>query len=98
MNAHPLHHPTVDSHSFENSPEAKPVALVHDLKDTLVPMGNELDIDGNYQLRSSAESESPREDYRYKNVSRQKDGLFHCPWEGQAGCNHKPEKLKCNYE
>jgi hypothetical protein len=26
------------------------------------------------------------------------DGLFHCPWEGESSCNHKPDKLKCNYE
>ena len=26
------------------------------------------------------------------------DGLFHCPFEGQEGCNHKPTNLKCDYE
>jgi hypothetical protein len=25
-------------------------------------------------------------------------GKYHCPKEGQAGCNHKPTPLKCNYE
>jgi hypothetical protein len=25
-------------------------------------------------------------------------GLYHCPWEGKELCNHKPTKLKCNYE
>ena len=34
----------------------------------------------------------------YQNVSPGPDGLYHCPWEGQASCQHKPEKLKCNYE
>lgn len=28
----------------------------------------------------------------------QDDELYHCPNEGQAGCTHKPTKLKCNYE
>lgn len=44
------------------------------------------------------EAETPRDDFRYKNAVRQADGLFHCPWEGKPSCNHKPEKLKCNYE
>ncbi|KAF2502412.1 hypothetical protein BU16DRAFT_7803 [Lophium mytilinum] len=28
----------------------------------------------------------------------QEDELYHCPNEGQAGCTHKPTKLKCNYD
>jgi hypothetical protein len=27
-----------------------------------------------------------------------KDGKYHCPEEGNAGCSHKPTPLKCNYE
>lgn len=27
-----------------------------------------------------------------------KDGKYHCPEEGKAGCSHKPTPLKCNYE
>lgn len=26
------------------------------------------------------------------------DDMYHCPQEGKSGCNHKPTKLKCNYE
>ena len=48
--------------------------------------------------RQGNEGESARDHELYKNVSVQADGLFHCPWEGQPSCNHKPEKLKCNYE
>jgi hypothetical protein len=48
--------------------------------------------------RLSGEGESARDHHLYKNAFPQADGLFHCPWEGQSGCNHKPEKLKCNYE
>ncbi len=48
--------------------------------------------------RLSGEGESARDHYLYKSAFPQADGLFHCPWEGQASCNHKPEKLKCNYE
>lgn len=48
--------------------------------------------------RQSSEGESARDHPLYKNAFPQADGLFHCPWEGQASCNHKPEKLKCNYD
>ncbi|KAH6624361.1 hypothetical protein B0J18DRAFT_176646 [Chaetomium sp. MPI-SDFR-AT-0129] len=48
--------------------------------------------------RMSGEGESARDHYLYKNAFPHADGLFHCPWEGQASCNHKPEKLKCNYD
>lgn len=34
----------------------------------------------------------------YHNVSAGPDAFYHCPWEGHASCQHKPEKLKCNYE
>ncbi|KAK3303046.1 uncharacterized protein B0T15DRAFT_374893, partial [Chaetomium strumarium] len=42
--------------------------------------------------------ESARDHFLYKHAFPQADGLFHCPWEGEASCNHKPEKLKCNYD
>ncbi|RFU75176.1 hypothetical protein TARUN_7076 [Trichoderma arundinaceum] len=48
--------------------------------------------------RQGSEGESARDHALYKNVTPQGDGLFHCPWEGQPNCNHKPEKLKCNYD
>jgi hypothetical protein len=48
--------------------------------------------------RLSGEGESARDHWLYKSAFPQADGLFHCPWEGTPSCNHKPEKLKCNYE
>lgn len=49
--------------------------------------------------RSNLEVDNTARDHPYyHNVSVQADGLYHCPWEGQEGCSHKPEKLKCNYE
>ncbi|TQV99881.1 C2H2 finger domain-containing protein [Cordyceps javanica] len=80
------------------SPENKPLHIISDVQDTMVPFGGDMNISANYQQRSSVESDSPREDHRYKNAVRGSDGLFHCPWEGQPGCSHKPEKLKCNYD
>ncbi|KAM3471999.1 hypothetical protein MY5147_005538 [Beauveria neobassiana] len=80
------------------SPDNKPLHLISDVQDTMAPFGSDMNISANFQQRSSVESDSPREDHRYKNAMRGADGLFHCPWEGQTGCNHKPEKLKCNYD
>lgn len=48
--------------------------------------------------RPSSDGETARDHPLYKQAASQADGLFHCPWEGQASCNHKPEKLKCNYD
>ncbi|KGQ12623.1 hypothetical protein BBAD15_g1652 [Beauveria bassiana D1-5] len=81
-----------------DSPDNKPLHLISDVQDTMAPFGSDMNISANFQQRSSVESDSPREDHRYKNAMRGADGLFHCPWEGQTGCNHKPEKLKCNYD
>jgi hypothetical protein len=33
----------------------------------------------------------------YHDAKVKADGLYHCLWE-EEGCQHKPEKLKCNYE
>jgi len=72
------------------------------------------DNSGNYQpgfydgLHQSDRSHShgsvdndntPREHPLYQKATTGPDGLYHCPWEGKdPACNHKPEKLKCNYE
>ncbi|KAH7120114.1 hypothetical protein B0J13DRAFT_165422 [Dactylonectria estremocensis] len=45
-----------------------------------------------------SEDESARNHDLYKNATTSEDGLYHCPWEGTQGCNHKPEKLKCKYD
>lgn len=48
---------------------------------------------------SNAEGElSARDHPYYKRNGPDADGFYHCPWEGNPTCNHKPEKLKCNYE
>ena len=49
--------------------------------------------------RSSLEINNNARDHPlYQNIAPKADGLYHCPWEGQDGCMHKPQKLKCNYE
>ena len=52
-----------------------------------------------FVARSSLEMDNTARDHPlYHNVSTNADGLYHCPWESEASCQHKPEKLKCNYE
>ncbi|KAI6715141.1 hypothetical protein JHW43_002378 [Diplocarpon mali] len=51
--------------------------------------------------RSNADFDNTARDHHlYHNVTPHADGLYHCPWENDttANCQHKPEKLKCNYE
>lgn len=49
--------------------------------------------------RSGLDADNTARDHHlYHNVSTKSDGLYHCPWEGNPQCQHKPEKLKCNYE
>ncbi|KAF4979475.1 hypothetical protein FZEAL_4334 [Fusarium zealandicum] len=48
--------------------------------------------------RQTIDGETARDHDLYKKAAPQDDGLYHCPWEGQASCNHKAEKLKCNYD
>uniref|UniRef100_A0A8H7NQI8 C2H2-type domain-containing protein n=1 Tax=Bionectria ochroleuca TaxID=29856 RepID=A0A8H7NQI8_BIOOC len=38
-----------------------------------------------------------REHSLYKDATIGSDQLYHCPWEGQADCNHSPTNTKCIY-
>ncbi|KAF3353236.1 hypothetical protein VdG1_04595 [Verticillium dahliae VDG1] len=73
--------------------------LSDDMSATVMPMGDDFALPPSYTARRPVnEGESARDHPLYKNASPGPDGLFHCPWEGQASCNHKAEKLKCNYD
>ncbi|SPJ73592.1 uncharacterized protein FTOL_03322 [Fusarium torulosum] len=48
--------------------------------------------------RQNSDGESARDHDLYKKAAPFEDGLYHCPWEGQPSCGHRPEKLKCNYD
>ncbi|KAK4211000.1 hypothetical protein QBC37DRAFT_427857 [Rhypophila decipiens] len=34
----------------------------------------------------------------YKNATQEADGLWHCPWEGEGYCQHKPSVLKADHD
>lgn len=63
-------------------------------------------LDDNDDISESEAAETKLEEERTK-VARShplyqqlpdKDGKYHCPEEGKAGCTHKPTPLKCNYD
>jgi len=64
----------------------------------LTAIGGGEDYSTAFSSRRASEGESARDHYLYKSATPSADGLYHCPWEGDQSCNHKPEKLKCNYE
>src|SRR5204862_1176577 len=34
----------------------------------------------------------------YRNPLQEEDGLWHCPWEGEGYCSHKPSVLRADFE
>ena len=103
---HDLPDPLAPSHMLDDSRmneklDSSSIAAVDDLSgNPIASNGDEFALPPSYggARRLSGEGESARDHYLYKNAAPQADGLYHCPWEGQAHCNHKAEKLKCNYE
>lgn len=61
--------------------------------------------DPNSDLSATAQTKSAfsghqyvvRDHPLYHNVQRHTDGLYHCPWEADVACSHRPEKLKRIY-
>ncbi|RSL52978.1 hypothetical protein CEP54_010652 [Fusarium duplospermum] len=43
-------------------------------------------------------SKPPGREHPLYRGTRGQDGLYHCPWEKDSGCNHKPAKLKCTFD
>lgn len=84
-----------------DSPSAeRKVSIATDVKKEISGFEDGLSLPSGFHLRKQgSDGESSARDHElYKNAAPGPDGLFHCPWEGQASCNHKAEKLKCNYD
>ena len=59
----------------------------------------DLQVDVYMSRRASGEHDnSTARHNKLYHIPPQEDGLYHCPFEATDGCQHKPEKLKCNYE
>lgn len=81
---------THQPHSIDFTGQLK----AEDLNAGLLPDGMTLPP----SMGNRRDGETARNHDLYKTAQTGPDGLFHCPWEGDPSCNHKPEKLKCNYE
>lgn len=64
-------------------------------------------LDGDDDILSQSDSTETKLEEERTKVARShplyqqepdKDGKYHCPEEGNPGCNHKPTALKCNYD
>ncbi|RDW68321.1 hypothetical protein BP5796_08978 [Coleophoma crateriformis] len=63
--------------------------------------GRSSNSDESFKLstRPSVEVDNSARDHPlYQNAKPDENGLYHCPFEGKPSCQHKPEKLKCNYD
>jgi hypothetical protein len=58
------------------------------------PHGTNMDSLG--QMNEELEVKQARSHPLYQASAQ--DGSYHCPFIATTGCNHKPTKLKCNYE
>ena len=67
-------------------PEAEMIALVSPSSES-----------GTRRMSHGTRSGSARNDPLY-HLGPKEDGLYHCPFEGDGSCSHKPTNLKCNYE
>lgn len=89
---------SLDSFSL-GGPAVQPMMTGVDLEVSMpTVMGDEQVAMGSWPAPPASEGENARDHPLYRTAFPQSDGLYHCPWEGQSNCNHKPEKLKCNYE
>lgn len=86
----------LDSFSLSAQPMMAPVDL--DGSATTVVADDQGSVNGWPSRRPTNDGETARDHPLYKSACPSADGLYHCPWEGESSCNHKPEKLKCNYE
>lgn len=86
----------LDNFSLVSQPMMAPVEL--DGSATTVVADDQGSVNGWPAKRPTVDGESARDHPLYKSAYPSADGLYHCPWEGESSCNHKPEKLKCNYE
>lgn len=63
--------------------------------------GRSSNSDESFKLaaRPSVEVDNSARDHPlYQNAKPDENGLYHCPFEGKSCCQHKADKLKCNYE
>ena len=60
-------------------------------------VGPSMDMQMYRRMSGESDNTTARNNALY-HVGPREDGLYHCPFEAEGECGHKPEKLKCNYE
>ncbi|CAH0016494.1 unnamed protein product, partial [Clonostachys rhizophaga] len=94
-------HRPLSPHSSPELPCQSPsIGIKNEMPEDLVAaipsLGDNLGLPAAFGPRR--DGETARNHELYKNATPKEDGLYHCPWEGETCCNHRPEKLKCNYD
>jgi len=74
--------------------DTKPASVAHSVED------NEDSLSQSEAAETKLEEERTKvaRSHPLYQQTPDKDGKYHCPEEGKAGCTHKPTALKCNYE
>lgn len=93
----PLHSQSFVETSFEAQPLSN-LGFVEDNTQTNSP-SEELLMEDAEELKSlEEEHHKVARSHPLYSKEPDADGMYHCPSEGENGCNHKPTTLKCNYE
>jgi hypothetical protein len=78
-----------------------PTAAARDAKPASLPR-TESTGSAQYPFTSSSTTgegdEGRHRNHPLYSKSPEADGLYHCPFKSDPNCQHKPTKLKCNYE
>ncbi|KAI4934590.1 hypothetical protein J4E85_002448 [Alternaria conjuncta] len=74
--------------------DTKPASVAHSVED------NEDSLSQSEAAETKLEEERTKvaRSHPLYQQTPDKDGKYHCPEEGKAGCTHKPTALKCNYD
>ncbi|KAK1757302.1 hypothetical protein QBC47DRAFT_153916 [Echria macrotheca] len=66
--------------------------------DTLMPQAGSGGQAATTSRQPVDEEESFKNHPLYLNAAQEKDGLWHCPWEGEGYCDHKPSVLPADFD
>ena len=62
------------------------------------PSGGDAVPPGYLDQKQPREIEPLKDHPLYTHIVQGDDGLWHCPWEGEDYCGHKPSVLKADFE
>ena len=86
--------PSVDLPTLESTPAPDQTMYGEEMLGLDTPSGEP----SSRRWSNMDRSVTVRNDPLYRLDGPSPDGLYHCPYEGDETCNHKPVRRKCNYE